>query len=310
MRPLAAAIVIASLALALPASAWVAAYGTRRPENNFADFVGPAIAVDGSGDAYVRSVDNPPDFLVVRLDGATGRRRWRSDLGPGAAFAIALDQADDVVAGGSCAAGNVVKLDGTTGATKWGAVSLSPSDVAIDPAGDVLAAGNLSGFAFDVAKLDGATGAAQWQYPLGMFGQARSVVADAAGNVIAGGHFDNGPTGTDAVVVKLAGGTGAEVWRYTVAVDPTTGNFDTVAKVALDGSGDVIVGGWGQIGALKTGSFLLAKVSGTDGSEIWRLPNGTDGFGAFVLDGAGDVYDVEGFPPEVVKRAGSDGSEL
>jgi outer membrane protein assembly factor BamB len=313
MRALAAAIAVATgLALPAPAGAWVTAYGTRRSENNYVDFVGPAVAVDGSGDVYVRSVDNEPDFIVVQLDGATGRRRWRSDLGgPGGTFAIALDQAGDVLAGGgSYGAGRVVKLDGPTGVVKWVmSSSLLPDDVATDAAGDVLAAGNDDGFAFEVVKLDGTTGASQWEYALGMFGEARSVLADAAGDVIAGGEIQNNPPG-DAVVVKLAGATGAEIWRYTANVDPMGGNYSTVARVALDGSGDVIVAGWGLVDAFGA-SFLLAKVSGSDGSEIWRLPNGTDnGLGAIVVDGAGDIYAAGGFMPEVVKYAGADGSEL
>src|SRR4029453_1422296 len=108
------------------------------------------------------------------------------------------------------------------------------SSVVSDGTGDVIAAGSLfnttTNHDFDVMKLDGATGAELWRQeldgPVSIRDEANTVVVDGAGDVVAAGSFETNatyPGGYDMAIVKLAGGTGAELWRTPIAGTKATG---------------------------------------------------------------------------------------
>lgn len=110
-------------------------------------------------------------------------------------------------------------------------------------------------------------------------------------------------------VVEMAGGTGAEVWRYE-PVGP--GGADAVA---VDAAGDVIASGSIQF------DFTVVKLDDVTGAELWRTDlQGTAGGGladAVAVDGAGDVVAAghvanTGTPSDlaVVKLDGTTGAEL
>jgi cysteine-rich repeat protein len=178
------------------------------------------------------------DFVVVAL-AADGTEQWRYVLDGTAvdaadvdeAFALAVDAAGDVIAGGVLSnAGTdddlvVVKLDGTAGTEDWRVVvdgSNSNNDdasaVAIDPDGNALVVGSIrnpgSGRDLAVLLLDGASGVERWRRLLdgatsqGDVGFAAGIAgADA---VLAAGRTRNGETVDGLTVLKLATATGAD----------------------------------------------------------------------------------------------------
>src|SRR5262245_46508627 len=74
---------------------------------------GNVVVTDGAG------------FRLVALSAASGEVRWTYDRGTGAAAAVSVDGAGDVVAAGWTVFGfgeqqlTVVKIDGTTGQERW-----------------------------------------------------------------------------------------------------------------------------------------------------------------------------------------------
>ena len=304
-----------------------------------------ALAVDAAGDVIAAGNtlgdcdDLPGLFTVVKLDGATGAERWRAAARAGAAWAVAVDAAGDVVAAGTGAApddvypGNlaVVKLDGTTGAERWrhlAGVGWAAA-VALDAEGDAVAAGALEGtteYDLAVVKLDGTTGAVRWARTLDGSANdhdaARAVAIDAVGDVLAAGITRNTGTEIDFTVVKLAGASGAELWRQALDGTGTLYPFDDEATaVALDASGDVVAAGiLDELGTEP--DFAVVKLAGGDGTVRWRrtlagTETGYDAATDLALDQAGDVVAAgwlrnagSGLDFTVAKLAGADGGTL
>jgi PQQ-like domain len=173
-----------------------------------------AIVRDSAGQLIAGGVDGNQDFLVAKVDAASGTEIWRHsidgsfpDYDDDEVFCVAVDAADDVIAGGvvdNVGGGKLVvaKLAAATGAEIWRqdydfaggsfGVGIAAVAVAVDSAGDVVALGQ-DGTSF-VAKLDGATGVEVWHVELPGFGvtlthasAARALAFDGAGNPIIGG---------------------------------------------------------------------------------------------------------------------------
>ena len=153
-------------------TAWTASLGLGRAL---------AVRVDTSGDvlaAGVLDVGGGERLAVVKLDGAGGATLW-TRLAPGRAPArgltLALDAAGDVVVGGAASMPGrgedlaILKLRGDSGRIRWrrqvdgGAREDDRAQaIAIDPAGNPLAAGVLRGIGsgddFAVVRFDGRSG--------------------------------------------------------------------------------------------------------------------------------------------------------
>ncbi|HJQ84396.1 MAG TPA: PQQ-binding-like beta-propeller repeat protein [Candidatus Binatia bacterium] len=254
----------------------------------------------GSAAAYAVAVRNGDPIAagyltggaVVRFDGATGQPVWQNEVGgtqagSGAFLALTLDSAGDpIAAGGVYNLGSsldiaVAKLDGDDGTLLWKWETASAGDsgevaraVAVDDADDVAVAGELPEGSYAALKLSGADGSELWRYATGgTF--ATDIAYDAAGDVVVAGQgFVVSPKLT---VVKLAGSTGALVWR----VDLPFGLYGLPPTLAVDGTGDVIAGAFGGVGA-------VVKLAGADGTVIWQVENlsARD----VVVDSAGDVF--------------------
>jgi len=257
------------LACASSAGAW------RQPDEdiyaNAIGGVGTDVVIGGS-----LSYGYPRNMAVARLDGTTGTEVWRQEIdgigGYDDATDLAVDGAGDVLVGGELGQNfALLKLAGGSGAEAWrymGGPGLTYA-VALAGGGDGVGAGiNYINYAFTVVRVDGATGTEVWRTELDA-GLAYAVIVDAAGDVIAAGSFEE-PTpccGNDFVVVKLAGATGAELWRRQIAGVGTYSNY--AYSVAADALGDVVAAG-----ELDTGSYLsdftVAKLAGTTGAEVWR----------------------------------------
>jgi outer membrane protein assembly factor BamB len=260
-----------------------------------------AIAVDAAGDVVAAGSTGEPvvptgfhtSFVVAKLAGATGTELWQRDLegtttgqAHNLASALAVTSSGDVVAGGNLqndATGRdfaVVKLAAADGADVWrteidGVASSDDSlqALAVDGAGDVLIAGQSftpTDSKFVVIKLSGTTGVELWRaFVTGGSSirpeRATAVAADSNGDVIAGGTLQNDGR-DDFAVVKLAGGTGAELWRF-IATESCCGNLETAFSVAIDSSDDVIAAGSLSDGPQRT---YAARISGATGSLVWH----------------------------------------
>ena len=284
------------------------------------------------------------DFAVVKLSGATGAVLWRRVIDGSASLddlarSVRVDPAGDVVAGGelrNTASTDlfVVKLAGASGAEIWRRVidgtaggNDESRSVRIDPVGDVVAAGALvntgTGKDFAVVKLSGATGAEIWRRVVNGTASVddlvRSVRVDAAGDVVAAGELQNIGSGIDLAVIKLAGGTGAEVWRRVI--NGTASGKDAAHAVRVDATGDILAAGALQNAGTDL-DFTVVKLSGADGSEVWRreingTASGPDQASALSEDATGDVV-AAGFTQNtrtsmdftVVKLRGTDGSDF
>lgn len=199
--------------------------------------------------------------------------------------------------------------------------------VALDGGGDVVATGSIgapdTARDFAVLKYDGATGAEIWRYtrdgtetPAGLdLDEGAAVAVDPMGDVLAAGRLHNTGSRTDFVVVKLAGGTGAELWR--VEIDgPFTGigESDEAKALALDAAGNAIaVGHLCTTGAQH--DLIAVKLAAATGAELWRVEEDAGGFEdgrTVALDAAGDVVvgGVVDGTASILKLAGATGAEL
>ena len=298
-----------------------------------------ALAVDPSGDALVAGTIAQSrlrgGFAVVKLAGASGRRRWRRFVGDAfadRALAVAADGAGDVFAAGSLSTPvtgtdfAVAKLGGGRGHVLWrytldgGATSTQEEawGMALDGAGDAIAAGrvvNPGRFSdFTVVKLDGATGAPRWRVSVDGLAPssdehwvydgdnddaAMAVAVDAADDVLAVGYVRNRERTLDLIVMKLAGADGRELWRREILDRSPSWN----GTLAVDRAGDLVVAAWDGNG------YDVIKFSGATGVELWRQPTvyvhgvSADAGGDVIVAGAID-YDMA-----VVKHAGDTGAE-
>jgi len=121
---------------------------------------GRAVAVDEDDSVVAAgSTRAGTDFTVVKLDGASGAEVWLHVIPGGAATAVTVDRARDVVAtgftGGAMHQFVVIKVDGANGAELWrqSLVGGEGRAVALDSKRDVIAAGDLNNLA-TVMKLD------------------------------------------------------------------------------------------------------------------------------------------------------------
>ncbi len=230
------------------------------------------------------------EWALVRHRAADGSERWRTVLGTaqggaGASAALALgpdgtiafgaSDGDGVWEGG--AVGIVGRLTLETGAPRWQAAlpDTAIESVVADYAGDVLIAGAVRAASppgdLLVLKLAGSDGRELWRAALSggepehdpVTEVARAVAVDPAGDVYVTGGLVSDPAGyPDFLVMKLSGGSGAELWRkeiesggygWAISIDAV---LDVIAVGQIDG------GGWVE-------SFAL-KLSGSDGAERWR----------------------------------------
>jgi hypothetical protein len=101
----------------------------------------------------------------------------------------------------------------------------------------------------------------------------------------------------DMAVFKLDGTDGTEIWRQEVESTQTFGG--TARDVVTDANGDVIAVGHLLMKGAASEEFAALKLSGTDGSVLWRhLLGGSakrvDGASAVAVDSNGDVFAAGG----------------
>ena len=314
-----------------------------------------AVAVDGAGDVvaagFTHNTGTSSDFTVVKFAGGSGLELWRQVLNGSAnsideALAVTVDGAGDVIAAGSFVQSlsnlggfTVVKFAGSSGVELWRQVingqAANSSDwasaVTVDAAGDVVAVGVTQNSPnrndFTVVKFAGSTGLPLWGKVISGTGvnsdsEALAATVDAAGDVVAAGFIQNS-TGHDFTVVKLAGGTGVEIWRQVL--NGTANGDDQARAVAVDRSGNVVAAGFSE-NTSSSFDFTVIKFAGTSGVPLWeRVLHGTaapsgskfEAALAVAVDPRGDVVAAGStqnvgtfFDFTVVKLDGTDGSSF
>jgi hypothetical protein len=256
---------------------------------------GLAAAVDRAGDVLVAgSLQNAPydggdfgDFVVAKLDGATGSERWRfrfpAPPGTDTANVIAADRSGDVVAGGriwgiDSGSVSIVKLSGPDGHLVWRRdleTVTNATAAAIDPHGDVLLSVSISGSDFGVVKLAGTTGEVLWidreSASANQWEVATQVIVDPSGGVFAAGMVDDGAGSTaDGAgeffeVVRLDGNTGTRVWAYSTT-GSAGGGFS--GQLQLSAQGLLFAGGTTR-DAHSCGNALVVALDPLTGSQVW-----------------------------------------
>jgi outer membrane protein assembly factor BamB len=297
-----------------------------------------AVAVDPAGDviAFGSMVGraNPGwNFGTVKLSGATGREIWRSVVAPSIVdepLAFAMDPGGNPIIGGwarSRVIGNgafaVFKISGTDGDTLWsreilggGTSTESPlvnrvEALEVDLTGDVIAAGALQHVpdqtTFAVLKLSGVDGSEIWRFELdgsepnvpGPFGdEAFGVAADGSGDVYVAGRLVNLSSSCDAVVVKLAGDDGSEVWRREF---DGASACDSAGFLAIE-DGAVVLSGTLELAGSQ--EQTIWKLSAADGATLWQADLGPGISAPVELLSSGDVAAAGAL------LSGADGSEV
>ena len=250
-----------------------------------------AVLADAAGDVFVAGESTPVDstttrFAVWKRQGADGAALWLTELvgGSGTARAVVTDGSDVVAAGDVGAVVVVARLGGANGQQLWRtdvAGSANAADVGRVLAiggGRVVVGGQLVSAAgdpdFAVVALDAASGGELWRVVIdgSAAGDADAddvlgVAVDAAGDVLVVGRLSDVVTDDDAVAMKLAGATGAELWR--TVVKGGNDNADVFQALALDAAGDLLVAGTLRSPATRA-DLLVAKLANATGAEVWR----------------------------------------
>jgi len=254
------------------------------------DAGGFAVTVDGAGNV-VAAGDR--GFTVIKLDGATGAEMWRSAPLTGAAFAVATDAHDDIVAAGTLGFFNdtfAVKLAGTTGDQIWaqGFSQLDGRLFVVVNSVDAIVGRFLppdESLTSEVAALSLTDGTPHWKAKVP--GQIFALELRPTGDVIVGSGSTASDTQTgNALVSELAATDGGQIWArmFEPGVGP---EIPVPASLGLDASGDVVFAGTlagGAAGHDLFPGFSAAKLGGADGTEAWRRSdNGAVVPGIFVV---------------------------
>ena len=186
-----------------------------------------------------------------------------------------------------------------------------PNAITTDPQGNIYIAGftngAFSGFTSSgqpqsvVIKLN-PSGQTMWIQQFASYGpsQATSLAVDPQGNLIVGGvnvaKGSNGGRVQLGYVSKLAGATGAVMWTQG---NSSSGVYYFVTGVSADPSGNVVaVGDFQGTGNTSGTTYMIAKLSGTDGTIQWQQAPVTFsryGFQNLIytqvsLDSQGDIF--------------------
>ncbi|HEX7317471.1 MAG TPA: HYR domain-containing protein [Pyrinomonadaceae bacterium] len=280
------------------------------------------LALDANGDVFVVGFSRG----VTKVSGTDGSVIWRRGVGGTAqafgAFlsAVTVDRNGDVlIAGQVSGIFNVSKLDGQTGDVEWFYEREGFAyAVAVDPSGDVAAAG-FSNKNFAVVKLRGSDGLELWERELNgagnwtdVFEEARAVVMDADGSVIAVGNTANiFANVSDFTIVKYAP-DGTLKWSHALDGGWCVLNHrNEIVCQSTDGANAVTLGPDGSVyaaGFMETeldgdtpgaGSHMYVARFSKDGVQLWGeaaedLPSRGEYTRGFVMslavDAVGNAY--------------------
>lgn len=267
-----------------------------------------ALAVNAPGDTLAvgvldRGIGYRTEGLAVAVSGQTGVERWRMvvratypNYNSPQAYSfesVAVAPNGDFLASGYVAKPepkpdgtsdegfSVVRLRSSDGSPLWWQESCAVDDLAVDPAGDVVAAGWDSCL---VAKLRGSDGTLLWRasappapFPSTVGQSAAAIAIDAQGDVYAAGSLVDpswpGSNVTDMTTLKLAGATGATLWRHDLSNTSLGAGINNCCRdrdIALSPRGDVIA--FGSLGTYYSKRMIAVSLSAATGTQLWRSP--------------------------------------
>lgn len=287
---------------------------------------GKLAAADARGDIALAAAqgDGAEGCLVTfKYSGASGALVWRREAcvaGAANAVAVAMDAAGNVIMAGNANGGfRLIKYAGASGSPMWeqraagGALDIAWG-LALDPAGDVFLMGKAAGPSTEVwvAKHRGSDGSLAWQQPVdsGAETTPAGIATDGSGNAFILGNYRNSSGDADWNVARLAGSSGAVVWRKVY----DSGSPDVATAIAIDRAGDVIVTGISTIAGGTVAKTL--KSAGSTGRTLWErnypAAGGiASGAHAVAVDGSGNVA-LTGFAGGDIAtvKYGGDGTPL
>lgn len=255
-------------------------------------------ATDGNGDLYVVATlsDGARSCIVTqRLLSTSGVVAWRREAceANGAhAVALALDGAGNVVvAGNALGTFRLLKYSGATGAILWeqrfaGGGLEKAHAMKAAATGDVLLMGQSSTPSSEiwVAKHRGADGSLAWQQPIDAGAEVTpaGLAVDASGNAFVAGSYRSSRGDQDWHLARLAGSSGAVVWRKIY----DTGGNDTASALTVDAAGDVVVAG------VSGGVIRTVRSASATGRTLWEAGDGAAGGQASAIraDASGNVF--------------------
>ena len=303
------------------------AWELRLPSSDGYGGISGDVRFDQAGD--VVTVGTLNDHMVAAKVTRAGRSVWLEEvvLGQGRALAFAGDGSIALVG-----AGDAFFYSPTNASNDVAAAFLTPdgaqtflhappldgnhtaSDVVVDSNGDIIASGasgNYEQFAsgyFSVLKI---TGSNPWETTISPnpvnghspIGAAVALALTPDGNVVATGRtytmepaigLDGEPSAgtvrSNLVVAKLDSDDGTILWQVVID-DPSSGY-----SIAVDGAGDVVVGGtYGDNvpGKFSGDDFAVFKFAGSDGQEVWRAiidgDRNTEAAHSVAIDSGGNV---------------------
>jgi hypothetical protein len=146
-------------------------------------------------------------------------------------------------------------------------------------------------------------------------GESSRIVRDRAGNIVVAGVANDGVHGRDILIIKYSGTDGTILWerRYD---GPAHGD-DTVAALALDASGNVLVAGASFARSIATPLTLVydcftAKYAAATGNPLWQQryedPTQLDGGAVdMAVDSAGNAVVIT--PTHVLRYLSTKGTQ-
>lgn len=241
-------------------------------------------AIGPSGDVYVTTGVFRPgtgtiDWATLSYDGRTGAVVWGPEIygdgiaapHPGGPVDLAIDRAGDVVVTGFATSSDqslwaAIKYRGSTGEQIWGPLRIGAISTAPPP-----------------------TVCPSSCYSPPTFAKS---AFDRKGDVFLTVSSFTAPYAQAWLTAKFDGGTGRLLWGPVSHKTGTQADFDVPAAIAVNGNGDVVVGGSVLASPYSDGgNFVneLVKYSGGTGARIWGPVLAPSTILALAFDGEGQV---------------------
>ncbi|HEY5167849.1 MAG TPA: SBBP repeat-containing protein [Thermoleophilia bacterium] len=255
---------------------------------------GPKGVVYAVGARDYKVSGKPSECILLAKYSASGRLLWKRSLAGGVipngsdGSGVAVDAAGNATVigykGTKTHGGDIVIARySPAGSLLWTRTYNGPADdtdqaydVALDRSGNALVAGyaNTTSRGADILLLKYAarTGRRLWTYmynnaAANLDEGANALVLDGAGNAYLTGWSANAGNADGAVPAIKVSATGKQLWEKRLQI----GHWGNAIRIALDGAGNVVVGG-DCIGPGDDRDLFAAKLRPANGSQVWAAP--------------------------------------
>jgi len=284
-----------------------------------------AIAVDAQNNPVITGYSSniilvsTHDYATVKYDQSNGNQLWAARYnGPAnkddSAYAIAVDNSNNVVVTGSSKNGTLFPTDddyatvkyNSNGNQQWAARYDNGGEdrayaIVVDGSGNVIVTGESEGsgtnYDYATVKYNSSNGSQQWAARYNGTGngydRAYAIVVDGSGNPIVTGESNGSGTGQDYATVKYNTTNGSQQWaaRY----NGTGNNEDRAYAIVVDSSSNSYVTGSSRSSGSAGSEDYATLQYDSNGNQQWVMRyNGTgsneDRAYAIVVDSPGNVY--------------------